>query len=321
MLTLAELQPILQTVREAARLCHTVQDHYLQRREKTDHEPVTLADYGVQALLARTLHEHFPKDAIVAEENAAEFLTAVPPDQRTEIARLLADILRESVTESDILAWLDAGDKPTAARTWIIDPVDGTAAFLSRRGYAIAIGAVEDGRAVAGVLGCPDYPMPDSTEGRLFFAAEGQAFSSPLERHTPTPIHVSAHDHPTLIQIVEGMESARVDQTLIQHIYDQLGLNQTAILRSDGQVKYGMIACGDGDVYLRIPADHQRRAYVWDHAAGVAILEAAGGKVTDFRGNPLDFHECPVLDGTKFIIITNGNFHDPILAALRQVEL
>jgi len=74
--------------------------------------------------------------------------------------------------------------------------------------------------------------------------------------------------------------------------------------RIDSQCKYAMVARGDSDVYLRLSSLDYRwvqfglalvfvymiyREMIWDHAAGVLIVEEAGGKVVDFRGNSLDF--------------------------------
>ncbi len=50
-----------------------------------------------------------------------------------------------------------------------------------------------------------------------------------------------------------------------------------------------MIACGDADLYLRLPREAQPQHRAWDHAAGAALVQAAGGVVTDLDGSLLDF--------------------------------
>ena len=55
------------------------------------------------------------------------------------------------------------------------------------------------------------------------------------------------------------------------------------------------------------------REKIWDHAAGVIILEEAGGIVTDIKGNPLNFSLGKRLEENRGIIATNGQFHDLVL--------
>ena len=61
-------------------------------------------------------------------------------------------------------------------------------------------------------------------------------------------------------------------------------------VRMDGQGKYGLLARGDAECFLRLP----REGYVdwvWDVAAGYLVLTEAGGEVTDVAGLPIDFSE------------------------------
>lgn len=313
------LLPIIAAVELAAQLTTRIQHDHLMVRHDKKGDPVTIGDYGAQAILGRALHQYFPHDGVVAEESGRQFLTLVTPDQRTEIVKLVGDILGETVTESQMVAWLDQGHGVESERVWMIDPIDGTKGFLSGRRYAIAIGAAVGSRMAAGVMGCPNYPTEDDL-GVMFMAADGAAYRRPLWGGTFEPIHVSARTQPQAVLITEGVEDSHVDRAAMHHVYDTLGLSQDAILRVDGMDKYGMVACGDADVYLRIPDDHERRANVWDHAAGVAVLEAAGGKVTDRAGNPLNFSERPILTSTTFVVITNGVLHDQVLAALADIR-
>mmetsp|Transcript_51874 Transcript_51874/g.103231 ORF Transcript_51874/g.103231 Transcript_51874/m.103231 type:complete len:90 (+) Transcript_51874:183-452(+) len=84
----------------------------------------------------------------------------------------------------------------------------------------------------------------------------------------------------------------------------------------DGQGKYGILAKGEGHLYTRLP----RAGYVeniWDHAAGVIIIEEAGGKVSDLRGRPLDFSRGAKLsESVRGIVASNGVVHEALLQAL-----
>ena len=56
---------------------------------------------------------------------------------------------------------------------WVIDPIDGTKGFLRGEQYAVALGLIENGKVVLGVLGCPNLPGPRGT-GALFSGVSGQ---------------------------------------------------------------------------------------------------------------------------------------------------
>ena len=58
---------------------------------------------------------------------------------------------------------------------------------------------------------------------------------------------------------------------------------------------------------------------IWDHAAGVAVIQEAGGTVTDCRGNPLEFGHGRRLEVNKGVIVTNGAFHAEVVAEVRAV--
>jgi 3'(2'), 5'-bisphosphate nucleotidase len=90
--------------------------------------------------------------------------------------------------------------------------------------------------------------------------------------------------------------------------------------RVDSQEKYARIAAGDGELYLRLPRVNSTRGHsTWDHAAGAALLYAAGGTVTDIDGTPLDFTTGRELSNNQGMIVSNGRFHDKILDAVRIV--
>ena len=58
-------------------------------------------------------------------------------------------------------------------------------------------------------------------------------------------------------------------------------------VRLDSQTKYAMVARGDASIYLRVPRGDYREN-IWDHAAGMLIVEEAGGRVSDVEGKPFD---------------------------------
>ena len=76
---------------------------------------------------------------------------------------------------------------------------------------------------------------------------------------------------------------------------------------------------GDAAIYLRLPTRPGYVERIWDHAGGWAVATAAGGTVTDVFGKPLDFGLGRGLDANKGVILTNGPYHDEVVAAVRAV--
>lgn len=82
-------------------------------------------------------------------------------------------------------------------------------------------------------------------------------------------------------------------------------------------VKYAAIARGDAEIFMKF-ATAGYKEKVWDHAAGVLIVEEAGGVVTDAGGRPLDFSKGMYLEGLdRGIIACCGvPLHDKIVGAI-----
>ena len=84
----------------------------------------------------------------------------------------------------------------------------------------------------------------------------------------------------------------------IQKIYDDLGVKENVRMKSS--LKFCVVAAGEYDGYVAEP-----RAYEWDIAAGHAILEHAGGTVTDFEGNEILYGKKDLKNPS--IILKNKN--------------
>ncbi len=93
-----------------------------------------------------------------------------------------------------------------------------------------------------------------------------------------------------------------------------------------GSYGYGLMlglkpkASGMAEVYLRPVSAGRYREKTWDHAAGVAIVEEAGGRVSDLDGRPLDFSTGPRLEGNRGVVASNGWVHDRVLEAIAATE-
>jgi 3'(2'), 5'-bisphosphate nucleotidase len=88
-------------------------------------------------------------------------------------------------------------------------------------------------------------------------------------------------------------------------------------LRVYSMVKYAAIARGDAEIFMKF-ARAGYKEKIWDHAAGVVIIQEAGGMVTDAGGRPLDFSKGVYLDGLDrgIIACSRASLHQRIVDAV-----
>ncbi len=313
------MESILKAMRQAAEFCRLVQERYLVANRKTSGsqaEPVTIADYGSQAIICRALSQHCPGDAVVSEESGAQFMRVVPPGERARALQLLSDSLGRPVSEAQLLAWLDFGVDRDSERAWVIDPIDGTKGFLARRHYAIACGLLVKGRVAEGILAAPGYK---EGEGALFYTSDCMAWREPLRGGPAVPIRVSDRREPGEIVAAQSFERAHASKSRMGRAREYAGFGGARIIELDSMEKYALVACGDADVYLRLPRPGSEYAHkIWDHAAGVALVTAAGGMATGLDGEPLDFSRGESLPNAG-MIISSGIHHQRLVAAVARV--
>jgi 3'(2'), 5'-bisphosphate nucleotidase len=313
---------------------------------KDDKSPVTIGDFGAQALIIHAIRHNFPTDAIVGEEDAS------PLRENRELADQIWELVNSTKledeaseeqlggvirSESDMLRAIDEGQSPGGGRgrIWALDPVDGTKGFLRGGQYAVCLALIEDGHVKVGALACPNLPVDDSAplsadvgnesgEGRgvLFSSVLGSgATSRPLGRgaiEKGIPIHMKEVPdirQATFCESVEAGHSSHGDQAKIA---SKLGITGESV-RMDSQAKYGSIARGAGDLYLRLPVQADYVEKIWDHAAGELIVREAGGQVTDAVGRRLDFSKGRTLTENKGVVAAPKEIHEQVLNAVRSV--
>jgi len=312
------LQTAQKAVAEAAEVCRKIQ-HQLVKEDtllKKDRSPVTIADYASQAIICRTLKEHFPEVPIVAEEDAADLRLPENKELLEKIGFFLPDW-----TYEEILQAIDMGNGQPGAVFWTLDPIDGTKGFLRGDQYAVALALIKDGQPQLGILGCPNLPAPsDEKDGTLAFAVSGQgAYVRALHGTAKSALRVSANDAAGDVRFLESVEAGHANHGLQGQVVGGFGRRAKAV-RYDSQVKYAVLSQGLADVYLRLPNPKQPdyREKIWDHAAGVAVVREAGGKVTDMFGRELDFTQGKKLRNNTGVIVTNGLLHDEILSKIAE---
>jgi 3'(2'), 5'-bisphosphate nucleotidase len=312
------LESVLDIAREAVRLasllCLRVAGGGVERLEKLGREPVTVADYGSQAVILGMIAESFPDHGVLAEEGSAHLVEQGGSGAADAVASLVAEVTGMACTAADLVARIDHSGGP-GQLVWTVDPLDGTKGFLRGDQFAVAVGILDGGRPLAGVLGCPRLTIGDTT-GLVVWGGPGiGAFIEPLAGGETAPIVVSAVAHREGVRVLGSVEASHGDPALIERAVDRAGLGGGWV-RIDSQAKYAAVAAGLAETYIRPRSREDWRERVWDHAAGAAIVIGAGGRVSDLDGKDLDFTVGPTLEANRGVVATNGLVHDLVLGAL-----
>ena len=225
-------------------------------------DPVTVADRACEEKLRAAIKEQFPDDGIFGEEYGAENLSA--------------------------------------RFVWVIDPIDGTRAFISGVPlWGTLIGLVENGIPVAG-LGYQPFI------GEAFCASGGKA-EHIMGNHRKRLMTRACKDlnQATLITttptLFEGTD---------REAYDALEAVVQNVRYGTDWYGYALVATGSADIVVEVGLS------LYDIAALIPVIEAAGGAVTDWSGRPLSRDSVWADDSFTGDVIAVG---DPsLLPAVRQ---
>jgi myo-inositol-1(or 4)-monophosphatase len=161
----------------------------------------------------------------------------------------------------------DRPDRLQRKRVWVLDPIDGTAYFIKGiPQFAISIALSEDGQVVVGVVFNP-------ATDQFFSAMRGNGASlNGVSIRTRHP----AGARPTLLVSPPSFRRGRFT-----------ALTAEAEIRPMGSIAYtlGLVAAGEADGTFNVD-----RLSEWDIAAGVLLVEEAGGIVTDSTGAAIRFN-------------------------------
>ncbi|MBE0565101.1 MAG: 3'(2'),5'-bisphosphate nucleotidase [Krumholzibacteria bacterium] len=319
-----ELDTALAAVREAGLLCREVQaaiDPGAMR--KKDRSPVTVADYGSQALVCRALGAAFAHDPVIAEEDSAELREPRNAALLDQVVALVGGRAPGAGVDQ-VCAWIDRGNAHRhSARFWTLDPIDGTKGFLRGEQYAVGLALILDGQVACSALACPNLGPAldgDRGDGTVVVALRGRgAWQVPMATAGPAAaVRVSAQADPARIRFCESVEAAHSAHDKAALIAARLAIVAEP-RRLDSMTKYAVVARGEAEAYLRLPRDARYREKIWDHAAGVLAVTEAGGRVTDVLGRELDFGQGSELGQNLGIVATNGAVHAPLLGAMRDL--
>jgi histidinol-phosphatase len=233
---------------------------------KPDATPVTDADRSVEAALKEVLKAERPEDSLIGEEYGS------------------------------------TGDNlhGKGSRTWIIDPIDGTANFM--RGvpvWATLIALAVDGKPVVGVVSAPAM-------GRRWWAAPG------VGAHTK---HIDGRTAELQVSKISDLEHASLSYNSLK-LWDEIGMLDS-LMQLTRKV-WRTRAYGDFWAYmllaegaLEITSEHNLAIY--DIAALVPIVEQAGGRITDLNGE--------LTASSSSVLATNSVLHSTVSELLNHPNI
>jgi 3'(2'), 5'-bisphosphate nucleotidase len=278
---------------------------------KADATPVTVADFGVQALLSWELGAAFPHIPLVAEEDAA---TLRAPGSEALLAQVVAavaracdagtpppsadavlDALDRGCADADVAATCAPPATPPARMRWVLDPIDGTKGFL-RGGdaqYAVGLALLEDGAdaPLLGVMALPNWSLPPasaSSRGVLLAASRGGGAWVRTLAGSGAWTAARADAAGTLRDATVCISDNEVwESTPVAAAAAPVAPAALLPLCCGSLVKYAAVALGHASLFVQHPVPGVHRLKSWDHAAGAACVLGAGGAVVDFAGRPV----------------------------------
>jgi len=221
-------------------------------------------------------------------------------DLVTEVDKLSEEaifrIIREQYPDHYILSE-EAGElQQDSEYKWIIDPIDGTVNYAHGIPVCcVSIAVEKDGEMLMGAV---YNPFLDE----LFFAEKGKGATLNGQK-----ISVSTNDSLDSAFLVTGFPYQWEDmgnhplQAFERFVKAGLPVRRMG----SAAIDLCWVACGKFDGFW----EHNLNA--WDSAAGYLIVEEAGGKVTDFKGNIYSPYQ-------KRLVATNGLIHEALLSAIHQ---
>lgn len=168
---------------------------------------------------------------------------------------------------------------PAGAAFILVDPLDGTREFLGPTGeFTVNIALVQHGRPVAGVVYAPAL-------GRIWQGAHGLGAQAGVLPAGADPAAIAWRPIRARPRPAGGLTAVASRSHLDPDTEAFLASLPVADRRSIGSsLKFCLVAEGEADVYPRLAPTME-----WDTAAGQAVLEAAGGRVTTRQGAPFGY--------------------------------
>ncbi|MEM1066983.1 MAG: histidinol-phosphatase [Pseudomonadota bacterium] len=259
-------------------------------------DPETMADLGAvahdlaDAARVETLR-HFRRPGLEAESKRADFDPVTEADRAAE--RAMRDILAARRPDDGILGEEYGTQEGRSGLTWILDPIDGTRGFVAGTPTWGVLIAVSD--ADGPCLGVIDQPYI----GERFFGSDSVAeLSGPQGKNRLATRSPRALAEATLFTTFPEVGSA-ADRAGFERVARQVRLTRYGM----DCYAYALVAAGQVDLVI------EAGLAPYDIAAPIAVIEAAGGIVTDWAGGPAH-------GGGRVLAAANAQVHTAALALL-----
>ena len=155
---------------------------------------------------------------------------------------------------------------------WLIDPIDGTDGYIHGKDeFTINAALILNKKPVAGIVNAPD-------KGRLFYSFSSSN-SYEINNGSKIKLTCKKKSKQNEINAISYSNNPKLEIVELHKKY-----NITNFTKMKSSLKFCVIASGEYDFYAAEP-----RAHEWDIAAGHAILENAGGIITDFDKNEINY--------------------------------
>ncbi len=238
------------------------------------------------------LMEHFDRHIKIEYKGEADLVTIA--DRKSEL--LIRERLKAKWPSHDILGEEGGLHDTGCDYRWYVDPLDGTTNFAHGFPvFCVSMALDFKGKRIAGVI----Y---DPTRDELF-AAEQSSGAYLNDRR----IHVSGTSRLAECLVATGFPSHKRHKNPNIFFYHQITLRTHGVRRAgSAALDLCYVACGRFDGFWEFNLNP------WDTAAGVLLVEEAGGKVTDMSGGPFQLN-------SRQTLATNGLIHDALIAEFAQI--
>ncbi|KAL2189557.1 carbohydrate phosphatase [Thermothelomyces heterothallicus CBS 203.75] len=233
-------------------------------------------------------------------------------------------------------------------RYWIMDPVDGTSAFMSNGQYAILLALVKDGEGILGVCACPNTGYDEAVKGervREYMVVPGRKKEAGLmlaavkghgatmrklghtdllggirldwSSHPPLSLTEDSNGHPDFssLTFIDSERSPKSRSDVVKALAGKNYRNGVQGYSSHWRYAVGAVL-GPGVVQVRCPINDKRDWKIWDHVGTIVIYEESGaGKVTDMYGKPLDYSHSPAMTKNWGVIAAHRSIHEHVRRA------
>lgn len=215
----------------------------------------------------------------------------------TESEKLIIGEIKKAFPHHSILAEETGGEKQESEWLWVIDPLDGTTNYAHHYpSFCVSIALLKKCKPIMGVI---YHPLLNE----FFYAERGNG--------------AYLNDRPIKVSNVDKLDKAFLTTGFAYDVHEteddnvdnfRAFLKRSMAIRRGGSAALDLAytACGRFDGFWEM------RLHPWDTAAGILMVEEAGGRVTTFNGGDFDIYK-------KEILATNGLIHNDMIDVLTGI--